>query len=428
MTSDGKGNGNGASGGPGFPGAGWEVIDDGDIIGTASARLLSTCPDRGERLAALSLLGLLLDHSDEDGRIRLPLDTLARELGVEPQRVVRLLRQLLAVEAVRTEGDAVVVVGSHLAGSLPASRFLANLVTVLERQPSVPASVSDGARPGAPGTVTDRPSPGPKRRLVAAVGIALVAMALATAPSGDPRTSLRSVAPPASSAATPPPPPLRPFAGPPAGERSGVVPAAPGPAEGRSPGVPADGATAAGDTDLAVPPSGGAGDPSNRGPRSTPPDQAPPRSGAPSVAGEPGGSRPPSIAPSPAPGATAPSDQHRPCPSGGPEAVVSTSEQPGVWPGSVLDLVDQRAVQVTGTVTNDSEGTITIDAIEVGIGQGLERVVAPAGPVPMTVEPGGAATWEASVLVVPASLLDAVADVRVVSWSWAEPDLVDCTT
>ena len=36
--------------------AGWEVIDDEDVIGTASARLLSTCADRGDRLAALSLL------------------------------------------------------------------------------------------------------------------------------------------------------------------------------------------------------------------------------------------------------------------------------------------------------------------------------------------------------------------------------------
>lgn len=428
MTSGHEGAGGRPDGVPGPEGAGWEVIDDEDVIGTASARLLSTRADRGDRLAALSLLGLLLDHSDHDGRVRLPLDTLARELGVEPQRVVQLLQRLLTVEAVRAEGDAVVVVGRHRAGSLPASRFLANLVTVLERQPSLPASGAGGSPPSTAPAFARSPAVF-GHRLVAAVGVALVAMALATAPSGDPRTALRSMAPPTASSATPSSASLPSGAAspaPPGDERSPVAPEEPTAAPEGSPSDAGDVNEPVDGTERAVPP-GGPGDASIAGPRSRPPEEGPALPVAPSVV-ESGPSRPPEVAARPTTGVVAPRDEGRVCPSGAPEAAVSTSEQLDVWPGSVLDLVEERAVQVRGTVTNNSEEAITIEAVEVGIGQGIRRVVASAGPMPLTVAPGDTATWEATLLVSPALLLDMIADVRVMSWSWAEPDLVDCPT
>jgi len=182
--------------GPGTADDGWDVIDGDDVVGIASARLLSTCADRAERLAALSLLGLLLDHADEAGRIRLPLDALARELDVEHDRAVRLLQHLVVVEAVHAEGDAVVVVGNHSGGSaLAPSRFLANLMTVLEREPAGSAPGHTGPVRKATGAWT-QPEPRSRRRFLVALGVGVAAMALATAPSGDPVTSLRSVSAP----------------------------------------------------------------------------------------------------------------------------------------------------------------------------------------------------------------------------------------
>lgn len=100
----------------------------------------------------------------------------------------------------------------------------------------------------------------------------------------------------------------------------------------------------------------------------------------------------------------------------------------GVWPGSILDPVDERVLQVTGTVTNNSEEAITIDTIEVGTGEGTDRVVALAGPAPFTLVPGGTADWEAELVTRIAPLVDPLADVRVMRWSWVEPGLDGCPT
>ncbi|HWH35003.1 MAG TPA: hypothetical protein VNT56_06725, partial [Acidimicrobiales bacterium] len=170
-------------------------LDEADLIGSASARLLATCPERADRLAALSLLGVLLDHSDEDGRVRMPLDAVARELAVDPERAVRLLGRLVAAEAVRADGDAVVIVGEGSAppGGLRPSRFLANVRVVLESEAS--------DTPPAQDQPTERRTPDARSRpprALAGVAVVVAAMALATAPSGEPATSLRSIGSPGS--------------------------------------------------------------------------------------------------------------------------------------------------------------------------------------------------------------------------------------
>lgn len=416
--------------------AGWEVIDDEDVIGTASARLLSTCPDRGDRLAALSLLGLLLDHADEAGRIRLPLDTLASELNVEPERVVRLLQRLLAVEAVRTEGDAVVVVGSHPSDAplLRPSRFLANLAAVLEREPSLASAGVAGEAPRTAEAMARRTPTAPRRRVLVALGVGLAAMVLTTTPSGDPRTDLRSLPAPADSAgrapwATRPVPQNTPASAPevagegqPAREEPAVAP------EEDAPPAPDAGDGASGRSGPAQPQPGSGGDgPVLRPVIPRPP--AMPTQRTPRVdVGVPGPdrSRPGSPAPTTRPDRPTPPDPGRTCPSGFPEAVVSTSEVLVDWPGSVLDPVGDRILLVTGTVSNTTETAVTIETIEVGTGEGADRVVGLAGPVPLTIGPGGIADWEARLLLSLVPEGEPVADVRVVRWSWSDPGLVDC--
>ena len=416
--------------------AGWEVIDDEDVIGTASARLLSTCADRGDRLAALSLLGLLLDHADEAGRIRLPLDTLASELDVEPERVIRLLQRLLAVEAVRTEGDAVVVVGSHPSDAplLRPSRFLANLAAVLEREPSLAPSGVAGESPRTAGAIVLRARPASRRRVLVALGVGLAAMVLTTTPSGDPRTELRSITAPADSPgrapwATRPAPRNAAAAAPAVAGTDQATRDDPRPSPGdQAPPVPDAGDRAGGGSGEAQPQGGSGGDgPVVRPVVPRPPAMPTGRLPRGDVA-VPGSDRPRPVSPTPTtrPDPPAPPDAGRPCPSGLPEAVVTASEVLVDWPGSVLDPVGDRVLLVTGTVSNTTEAAFTIETIEVGTGEGPDRVVGLAGPVPLTIGPGGIADWEARLVLGHVPVPEPLADVQVVSWSWSDPDLVGC--
>lgn len=414
--------GDGPAGDTGGADDGWEVIDGDDVVGTASARLLSTCADRSERLAALSLLGLLLDHADEAGRVRLPLEALARELDVEADRTVRLLQHLVAVEAVHADGDAVVVAGGHTAEHVLApSRFLANLMTVLEREPAA----SPPWRTRTPARETrsvSRPASRRTHRGLVAFGVALAAMALATVPSGDPATNLRTVSPPdaptgrapwATFTPTPPPTTLG----------AGEAPANddPGPAGGAEAGGP--GSPDGGVSEVAGRPDGFTEEPSGSragrsGSESSPPGPTPSPERA---AGEPS----PPVRP-PASGAgggsTAPPDPGETCPSGTPEATVAGTQLLGVGPSNVLDVVGERVLLVTGTVANTSSAAVVAE-VEVEMGQGSDRVVESVGTVPVDIAPGRTAGWEARLLAGVTLPSETPVDARVAEWSWVDPSL-----
>lgn len=402
--------------------AGWDEIDWEDVIGTASARLLTTCPDRLDRLAALSLLGLLLDHADEAGRVRLPLDTLAQELEVEPERAVRLLQRLLAVEAVHSEGDAVVVAGGHPASGHPMrpSRFLANLMAVLEREYTVPAPnrVHDAATGGG----VPRPRPKSTRRALVAVGVGLAVMTLATAPSGDPGASLRTVAPPAP---------------------SGRAPWATDPAQTNTPGSTVDvsGEQATGTDDRRAPGDDVAGaspapgpvgadagpsrplegtDEDGRVPR---PQRQGPYPRTPS--GDTPGPIPSRPVPASLPTRPAPSDRQRTCPPVVPELVVTGTSLLATGPRSVLDVIGEPVLQVTGTVANTSDEVVTIEAIEIRAGEAPDQAIGSVLTVPLFISPGGTASWEARLPAGPGIPVEPPVDARIVAWSWTDPDLAD---
>lgn len=417
--------------GPDTAETGWDVIDEHDVVGTASARLLSTGVARCDRLAALSLLGLLLDHADEAGRIRLPLDALAGELEVEVDRAVRLLQHLVAVEAVHAEAGAVVVVGHHSqGGDMAPSRFLANLMTVLERDPvasgpqhSGPARRMTGAR--------HQSEPGTRRRALVALSVGLAAMALTTAPSGEPVTSLRTVSAPSAPTGRPPWATLVPT---PTSSTlitgevlTGEVLTGEGLAADDEPGRAGDddsgrgGVSAPGEEASEVagePGAGNAGDARapGRSELSPPPLRTSPE--RPST-----GSSPPGPPPAPAPGdrPATPPVAGITCPVGGPEANVSGTVLLGAGPSNALDLAGERTLQVSGTVVNTSEAALTVTAVEVGAGQGADRRVEATGTVPVAIPPGGTATWEVRLLAGVSSATEPGMDVRVTDWSWVDP-------
>jgi len=428
-------------------GPGWDWIDGDDIIGTASARLLSTRADRGERLAALSLLGLLLDHADETGRVRLPLDALARELDVEGDRAVRLLQYLVAVQAVHAEGDAVVVAGASSPGNaLAPSRFLANLMTVLEREPA--SATPTPARPsGETGAALTRRN-APRHRVLVGLGVVVAAMALATAPVGDVDTSVRTVAAPARQEGRAPwatvtrtpvttAPPLEESAatsGDPGspGDDAGGDSAQPGAPVARSQDEPTN-ATSEPPDATSEPPdaTSEAPDGQRQAPRPLEPaPSAPPRSPE-RPATQPSPPRPPPAMITPGRPVTPP-DQGVRCPSGAPEANVSNAELVGAGPSNVLDVVGERGLRVTGTVVNASDAAVTVFTVEVRVGTGADPNVAFVRPVPMAIPPGGTAIWEATLTTngtdPPAQLGDLV-EATVSEWSWLNPGLAaSCPT
>lgn len=431
----------GGTGNRDMAGTSWELIDESDVIGIASARLLSTCADRNQRLAALSLLGLLLDHADEAGSVRLPLDALARELDVESDRAVHLLHHLVAAEAVYAHGDAVVVAGTHAGeATLAPSRFLANLRTVLEREPtgSVPSrSVANGRLRGA----LAQPGFRSKRRVFVALGVAVAAMALATTPSGDPGSSLRAVGPAAPTGRAPwatvpvrePPPSV--FAaedGPTKTDDSGSTkndesdsptddgPGSPGddvPARSTNP-QPPDGTS-----EVVEQPSNTVEAPSapSSGPRRSEPSpsEPPPSVGRPADEPLPAGPPP---APSP-PDSPTTLPEGGACPLGVPEAAVSATELLGAGPSNVLDVVGERLLLVTGTVVNASGAAVTVSTVEVGVGEGTDRTVVSVRPVPVAIPPGGTANWETTLMAGPTAQSQALVDATVSDWSWSDPDL-----
>lgn len=415
---------------PGVAGSGWDLIDGDDVIGTASARLLSTCADRGERLAALSLLGLLLDHADEAGRVRLPLDSLARELDVEVDRTVRLLQHLVSVEAVHAQGDAVMVTGTHAGdATLAPYRFLANLMTVLEREPagSTPSrSAPMGRTAGAVARHDAR-----RHRFRIALGVALAAMAVATAPSGDPATSLRTVAAPsapdgrapwATVATTTTTPASTALASEDAPVTTDDPSASEDDAPERSPGPEPRDTTPETTTDQqsqAIPDPSGTQRPTPGRVQPSPPD--PPRSvdGAPT---QPLPTGPPKASTLPDP--PTPPDQGEACPLRPPQATVSSIEMVGAGPSNALDVIGERMVSVRGTVVNAADdAAITVSTVEVQAGLGTDRVVALVSPVPIAIPPGGTATWETTLMAKPAAPLLALVDASVTDWSWSDPDV-----
>lgn len=411
---------------PAAGGAGRGRPEDDDLVGVVSARLLVAGTPRRERLHALSLLGLLLDHAGAGGRVRVSLDDIVGEFHLPPIQAEQALDALAGVDAVRRVADGLVVVGRQPAapGGLRLSAFLDNVAAVLDTDPAEPVPAAD---PRSPVLLAD-PTPTPpapagsvgRRRgrqpALAALALAAVVLLAALGPS-EPQTRLRTAAgPPATTdssaptAARPPlpsspwvswpdpsPPPV------PGGESvAGDDQASPGPASPGAQTVPEGEQRRLGDR----------------------------RAGALETGGPAAAPRGVASAPDPvqgrSPSPVSPASPAVPCPAGAPrisvDAAVVLPSGPDVAPPAGLPTTS--VTEVRGTLVNPTRATAVIRSFEVVVRSGDTAVTVPGPPRPVTLAPGAEQGW--TVRTTGAAEPGTAATVeaaRILDWGWQQADL-----
>lgn len=343
-----------------------------DPIGAASARLLGAGVPRSDRLFALRVLGLLLDHADRDGVVRVLPATLAGEFDLDRAKVETAFLQLRGVGTLVPAPAGWLIDGyeDYAPGEVNAGTALALIADLLEgplAEPSVP-------RAPAPG-IASRAYP----VLTGVMVVLLLVVAATTGRDGDPQVALRV-----------------------AGIDHDDVPDAP-------------------DED----PDDAAPSPSTSTSGSTPQEQQRPSS----VPDRPGAPRPAS-APTTVVEPTAPTPAGpAPCPAGAPELeIVEVRALP--LPSS--DRADASSsvpvggpgwhVTVQGTLANPAAAPLVVDAFDVVVQTADEEQVVEGLSEPVTLAPGTSHAWEVttatSLTAPPPDAEDVTAVVRV--WRWTE--------
>lgn len=415
------------------------------MVGLVSARLLAAGTPRHERLHALSLLGLLFDHADAGGKVRVPLDDIVGEFELPPAQAEQALEALVRVQAVRRGADGLLEVGRQPAarGGLRLSAFLANVAVVLDEEHTQPVPASEPRSPvllaeeaatsEAPVANVGRRRLRPRQPALAALALTAVVLLAALNP-GDPPTGLRTVASPpstATDASTGPDPdgpgssesrsstsqPSQTTVGGGEGGTGQDQPSAPsGPEGSEGPdGASAEGGPASPDPDRAAPGPGArrpaaTGTDGNTGP-------PPPGDPVPSTSAPPG---PPPAEPGPP---AAPPGPNVRCPVRTPEIVVDgITVRPG-GPDVVLGVPTTSVTEVQGTLVNPSRASAVIRLFEVTIRFGPETVPVPSSGR-VTLPPGQRHqfTLRAARPGVPAPA-PTVEAARILDWGWQEAEL-----
>ena len=404
---------------------------------------------RGDRLDALSLLGLLGDHADKGGVVRLPLSTLAGEFSMSVPRARRLLAILVEVGAVAPdrEGLAVVAWQPSAAEGLRLAGFLANVATVFDHErlhgdTLLPdASVLPSRRRPVAAHGRHRR---PREPVFAALAGLAALLAVLLAPWSTPPTSLRTV--PSASSPSPVdegPGPTRPPAPPESAEPTAAGPPASADvvaprgvdAVDREEQPPGDSPAVVG-TLLSTPAAGEVA--TGGGPRALPDDGGPPLGG-------PVGRRP--TAPDAAPAPPPPSPRPRDTPDvGSPDDVGSDTiscpavEAPYVIVASILvgpgptdalaGLGAPSIMEVSGTVVNPSGDEVVVELFEINVDLGDGRATLTGSPSPLTLPAQRQHFWRMTTTVPAGSTLSGSdVDGRVVRWSWLDEALAEaCPT
>ena len=156
-----------------------------DPIGAASARLLGAGIPRPERLFALRVLGLLLDLADRDGVVRvLPL-TLAGEFDLDRSRVEAAFLHLRTIGVLVPAPAGWLIDGyeDYSPGEVNAGAALAMIADLLEGSAAEPA-VAGVPRPAPPLAARAYP-------VLTVVMVVLLLLVAASGRSGDPQVALQ---------------------------------------------------------------------------------------------------------------------------------------------------------------------------------------------------------------------------------------------
>lgn len=417
------------------PDGGWEPLDATDLVGAASARLYADGVSSGGRLDALRLLGLLSDHADPEGRVRMSFEALAAEFSLDLEVAQRSLAALQRVQMVAdADGElTLAAVEPPAAGGLRLSGFLAEVAAVQLDVPVphpapvvVPLSVTAPSPAPAPEVVVLAPlevpsgsQPGTVHRrsgqpyaaaLVAAAVILLVALVpgLANITPAERQVGLTASSSPGASDTVATPTTSAPVPSP--GADTGTtapgetiaVPATPaGPEPGNTTAVPTTGAptssTAPGATTVPPPATTGA-------PVATTPTNSPP------ATGPTGATIAPALCPTGAPVVAVSSVASRPL--GAPSAPVGTAPR---TPGEVL---------VTGTLSNPTSAPVRVSEVAVHVAADGFEVIVAALAEPAVLAPGASAPWQ---VLVPLAAAGSPPTVRTElgEWRWADARTAD---
>ena len=401
-----------------------------------SARLLAAGTPRRERLHALSLLGLLFDHVDAGGEVRVSLDDLVGEFELPRTRVEEALEALVRVGAVRRGPERLVLVGRQppLSGSLRLSAFLANVAVVLDDEHAEPVP-ADPVR--SPVFLADAPADAaensrrqrrlrPRQPALAALALTGVVLLAALGPPSPAPTRLRSVgSPPAattldSSSGRSESSDARESEPDGSGQVEGGESRAGGSGESSSSParVPMD-ASAAPNEDRRP----GDQRPAAPGTEGSTGQEAPPPPGSRRVTTPPqdsvqGPPPPSSVAPSPAVPTPAVS-----CPAGVPRIDVGSIAVVPAGPDVVGGVPTTSVIEVRGSLVNPTRAATVIRSFEVIIRSGVSTVAVPSTG-PLDVAPDGRREWTVRT---PAGATPAtppsVESARIVDWGWQDAQL-----
>ena len=335
--------------------SGWGPVED--LVGTASARLLALGLPRHARFDALRLLGLLSDHTDREGRVRLPFDLLVAEFDLDPVSAERALFELEAVGVVRRQGTSLTLAAREpeRPGGLRLADFLALTNDPAPELPVLP--------PPAPAQRHRRP-----KAVLALAGLALLLVAALTPGAGRPNLPTDLAA----------------------GDRAPAV-AAPAGADteaslggtrGDRPAESAQGAQPGADPTAPDGPADEAGDPV---------PFLPPLVHLPNV------DLPKLVA----------------CPADIPTVAILHGD-----PQASEDGPDQWSVVATGILRNPTTATITVDGVDVAAGS---EAPVPAFEGSLTLAPGAEETWTVTVPAGSVPTLADGVTATLGAWRWADP-------
>lgn len=176
-----------------------------DPVGVASARMYARGIAGADRLEALKLLGVLIDHADHAGRVSFDADVLAAELAAGINQAHRYYRWLESTGVIQREGDGWQIVGytppTGAMSTADAMDVVARVMARDDRSPTAATPAAAGTAPVVPITAASRRRAVPALAGVGAAAVIAWVVALVATSVGPTATEI-AISQPLAQAAT----------------------------------------------------------------------------------------------------------------------------------------------------------------------------------------------------------------------------------